>query len=374
VLDKVRATATKINAAFVWDILPEEENAGLGVTAADVNVAAGADATLTASATNAVGTVAYTWYKSDASGNKQGAALGTGATLTVKSADLVTGANYFLVEVTDRTGDTASKKVTVAVDVAAPGKSITPTGVKLYNSDGTVLEEDKSFGQTGVYKLPADGSIVVVGNTPFTANQNYFFNNKVYLTNSSGRIEIPVSDLETKTTINANEFTKVHEVHVANGITLQTHAKLHVINSKNYVEDGTTDLKVNLPTGVTKCIVVDSADEVQDLVTNGKDGNDSLTISKETWIKGAATVTLANGGGTNPTVEVDEQGTALVTSGDYVAIGTTLYVTASATGETVTASGANVVPTDLTEVADTDPQEYTYVMTGNNLTLTDSST
>ena len=357
VLDKVRATATKINAAFVWDILPEEENAGLGVTAADVDVAAGADATLTASATNAIGTVAYTWYKSDASGNKQGAALGTGATLTVKSADLVTGANYFLVEVTDRTGDTASKKVTVTV--GAPVGDVylvidANTDIFFDNKQTKEAEVPLRDGSTGV-KLTDGVTTVCVSNsnTALVVGDHYLYNGEMYEVQADKTIHIPVDKLNDGKTVRiAADFVQYYVLTMANGIvpTSDTDGNVYEDNNVYYGKKGATDIKLDFSanTDVTKAIAVSAASTNID--TTGIDGNTAIStnLAADTWIKGAAQIATQASGVTFATSKTAFATAAdIITGTTYVAVGSKVYVqAATAANNPKAAAGAGITIAD----------------------------
>ncbi|MCI9472524.1 MAG: hypothetical protein HFF31_00815 [Flavonifractor sp.] len=346
VLDKERATATKINAAFVWDILPEEENAGLSVSVVDgddnavdsttnaANITATESITLTAAAADAAGTPSYAWYESTSAGAK-GTKLNSTNTLTVNGADLTVGDHYYLVEVTDRSNDVAQKLVKVTVGAAAPGQSIKPTNLKLYNEDGTELAQDTSFGQTGVYKLPADGKIVVVNtNTAFDPNGKYMYNNKMYTSNGNERITIPVADLEGKDTIADNDFTRYYVLTMANGIvpTSDTDGNVYEDNNVYYGKKGAADIKLDFSANadVTKAIAVSAANTNID--TTGIDGNTAIStnLAADTWIKGAAQIATQASGVTFATSKTAFATAANITAGaTYVAVGSKVYVQAA---------------------------------------------
>ena len=129
ILDK-KTGGTKINAAYVWDIDPDDLIAGLTVTASADKAKVTVDGTLTLTATVTGGTAPYTYvWKRD------GVVLSgkTTSEITLTGAELGTAsetAKVFSVTVTDVDGKTKTGYVNVTV-------SATPAGLTLTHTNGT---------------------------------------------------------------------------------------------------------------------------------------------------------------------------------------------------------------------------------------------
>ena len=405
VLDKVRETATKINAAFVWDILPEEENAGLGANVTggsgsmngnvyEVTVAANGTVTLTAAASGAAGTPSYAWYKSNASSAKIDK-VGSAATLTVNGADLTAGDNYFLVEVTDRSDDVARQLVKVTVGAAVSGRKLTHSANNVYNIfvGNATTKSDWTAARTGFQvEIPNDATTVAIQDTTNFTADTYVLSattGNIYKVDNDKCITVPLADFSFDNDANSaavGNFSVVHKVHLANGIKIADHAD--VLAATKYagaeddpdyvfVKDGSQNAKLNLGTEAAGAIVVTNEATIKatTMIANGTTAIETTTsqgVKAECWVKGAAKVTKAVASANKiDTIKADDEATTAVDSNDYVAIGVTLTVTSDTTniqaGEKLKKDVGGAGAVDMSDAFATTAVTGTHTMTKDNV-------
>ena len=396
---------TKINAAYVWDILPEEENAGLGANVTggsgsmngnvyEVTVAANGTVTLTAAASGAAGTPSYAWYKSNASSAKIDK-VGSAATLTVNGADLTAGDNYFLVEVTDRSDDVARQLVKVTVGAAVSGRKLTHSANNVYNIfvGNATTKSDWTAARTGFQvEIPNDATTVAIQDTTNFTADTYVLSattGNIYKVDNDKCITVPLADFSFDNDANSaavGNFSVVHKVHLANGIKIADHAD--VLAATKYagaeddpdyvfVKDGSQNAKLNLGTEAAGAIVVtdEATIKATTMIANGTTAIETTAsqgVKAECWVKGAAKVTKAAASADKiDTIKADDEATTAVDSNDYVAIGVTLTVTSDTTniqaGEKLKKDVGGAGAVDMSDAFATTAVTGTHTMTKDNV-------
>ena len=385
----LNADCDQVRAAYIQDVLDGVYSSEFDVAVeagSDVLAAGGEIAAVTTNPGRLTGTLSYEWFLADNAdgdnavslkGNDDYSVAADGA-LSVKGGVLAEGETYyFFAEVTRR--ESGKVPVTVSslnnpvagdrVAAVAVGKSagtLTFTDNTTYSvyADDSLKALEWQQGRGGSYyvEIPAGARTVTIEDlTNWTDGEHYLYNGRIYTVENKA---ITLSVTEVGGSIGA--FTQHHVLHLADGITVDQDDAV-VQGGVTYVADGSTPA-ITLPAGVSNAIQVTDGDEVtaSSAVTTTLN-----SVSAETWVKGAAQVTLA---GTNPAKAYtdDDYATGEVTSTHYVAIGATLYVKAGAAGETVTptaTSGGDVG--QLTANGDSSGTNlYTYEMTGVDVTFT----
>ena len=382
ILDK-KTGGTKINAAYVWDIDPDDLIAGLNIpviTANKDSVLVGEGVTLTATNVGG-GTAPYTYEWKMGNTVLTGK---TGSSITLTGDELgAAGDKNFTVTVKDADGKTktsAVKKVTVGD--AADGLTLALNGFTAANTTVRVNgKEEEAFGD-GWTGLKQGDKIEIAITGELTTGHIWKVGDK-YIEVKGGILTFNMPADSVAITKSTDEF---NQLVLGTGVTVtgtdlvageDANTKYVPLNTELTL-GGAPYVIVTQTAGLKKAAGT-TAGTIDHAAADGGKFQLANTVHGKVYLIPAAQVTLA--GTTSPTVKVGtDSGTAVATT-DIYAVGTVFYVEASADNLNVTVSKTTSTDTaDLGELKETQapaadaPGKYTYTVTGVNFTLTDSST
>ena len=360
ILDK-KTGGTKINAAYVWDIDPDDLIAGLNIpviTANKDSVLVGEGVTLTATNVGG-GTAPYTYEWKMGNTVLTGK---TGSSITLTGDELgAAGDKNFTVTVKDADGKTktsAVKKVTVGdaadgltltIDFSASAVRVNGASVSTFGSSYVDLKQGDKVQIVGT-ELKT-GTIWKVADDAATPNVQYVEvkGGMLTFTMPAGNVSI---DKDTDQRV---KFMAAGDVDVSTLVTFgKVTAEPVAAEKAVYAAIGATTLTVKSATVGTGFVASASADVTHAATSATFDastakaiasGNDLTTTPNGPgviYLLPAATVTIS---GETKTVEDADDATAgaNITTGEYVVVGTNLTIKSKMDADTTTLSGGEKV-------------------------------
>ena len=361
ILDK-KTGGTKINAAYVWDIDPDDLIAGLDtpvITASKDSVLVGEGVTLTATNVGG-GTAPYTYEWKMGNTVLTGK---TGSSITLTGDELgAAGDKNFTVTVKDADGKTktsAVKKVTVGdaadgltltIDFTNGAVRVNGTSVSTFGSSYVDLKQGDKVQVVG--DELTNGTIWKVADDATTPNVQYIEvkGGMLTFTMPAGNVSI---DKDTDQRV---KFVAAGDVDVSTLVTFgKVTAEPVAAEKAVYATIGATTLtpKTGVGTGfvvstsatVTHAATGDtfSASSAKAIATSTDLTTTTSGSTSVIYLLPAATVTFTG----NPKTVVDKNDTAVATqsvaTGDYVVVGTTLTVTSDDSTGTAPTHGHKIL-------------------------------